>query len=318
MAIAVRHLAAFEALADTLNFTRAAERLGLTQPALSATIQQLEAEVGVKLVERSSRAVRLTAAGSRVRPAAVDALWRWQAGVEEVRRLARSAEAVLSLSLVPSVMRLVLGDVVAFVSAELPDLRLATREASSEQVWRQVANGEATLGVATPWADADRSLEVEPLVADPFTVVLRPDHPLASRPALTWADLAAWPVIGLPRDTGVAQTLASHTSLPDAVRRPAHEATSSSGLRAMLEGGLGVAALPVLAAPVWAGASLVYLPVTDPSLARPLALIRRADHVPDAGERRLVAFLRARLEALTAMADRSPSTTQPVAGPDSH
>src|SRR3954469_13350669 len=107
-----RLLRAFVAVAEELSFTRAAKRLFIAQQALSSQVQQLEARLGVKLFERTTRRVALTAAGERLLPAAREALAALDAGLGELEALRRSERATLRVGLSGTAMVPLVGEII--------------------------------------------------------------------------------------------------------------------------------------------------------------------------------------------------------------
>ncbi|MEV4259524.1 LysR family transcriptional regulator, partial [Spirillospora sp. NPDC049652] len=143
----VGHLAHFVIVAEELHFGRAAERLGMAQPPLSQRIRRLEDELGVRLFDRTSRRVDLTAAGRLLLPEARDVLGR----VDRIRELAdraRSGEVGLVRAGLPADLG---GDVVAALVAAFrerrPDLRLTLSETSTAEQVRALANGSLDVAV---------------------------------------------------------------------------------------------------------------------------------------------------------------------------
>ena len=210
MSVELRHLRAFVAVAEELNFTRAAARLHVVQQALSTTIRQLEERVGTQLVERSTRHVALTPAGvaflehargvlasaDEAVAAALDAAGR----VEGRLRLGLLATAPLDFT--PRVLR-------AHAAAQ-PGVRIEVRSVTFDDNSGGVRSGDAD--VALVWLPFDtRGLEVEPLFDDDVVAMLAADHPLAAQEAVDPAALAREPhvmVEGADRPTWEFWTLA--------------------------------------------------------------------------------------------------------------
>jgi DNA-binding transcriptional LysR family regulator len=188
--IQLRHLRYFLAVAEELHFGRAAERLHMSQPPLSHAIRQLEAELGVRLLERTSRAVALTEAGRVFAGEATRVLAGFDRAVSEARRVDAPGIPLR----IGCVRDLPVERLVRFVSV------LAERSAGvqpqvahlteAEQVERLRA-GEVDLGVLHD-ATADAEIAFEPLFpGEPLAAVVPADHPLASRSKLTPEDLRA-------------------------------------------------------------------------------------------------------------------------------
>jgi DNA-binding transcriptional LysR family regulator len=192
--VELKHLRSFVAVAQERNFTRAAERLHLAQPALSVHIRQLEERMGVQLVERTTRRVALTPAGEAL-------LERSRAlldGVADAVQLARDAAlgrtgrlrvgllATAALELIPVALR-------AF-AADVPGAQVSVHDVRFDDPSGGVRDGDAD--IALIWTPVDeRGLDVEPLFDEPRVAVLAADHPLAARKRLTVDDLLdqPWP-----------------------------------------------------------------------------------------------------------------------------
>jgi DNA-binding transcriptional LysR family regulator len=187
MTAELRHLRAFVAIADEGNVTRAAARLHIAQPALSRTLAQLEAHLGVRLVERSTHHLELTTAGRLYRPRAQAAL----AAVDEVLDPARAATWPLRLGhawsgLGPHTTALLRRWNAAYPEVPLELLRVDDRTAGLIQ-----GKVDAAI-VREPITVPDvRTIR---LFAEPRMAAIPADGPLAARPVLTLADLAAYPI----------------------------------------------------------------------------------------------------------------------------
>ncbi|WP_308207677.1 LysR family transcriptional regulator [Actinomadura madurae] len=173
----VGHLRCFVVVAEELHFGRAAERLGMAQPPLSQRIQRLEKELGVRLFDRSSRRVRLTAPGGLLLEEARDILVRVDR-VYSVAERARLGELGTVRAGLPSDLA---GPIVAALIAAFrerrPDLRLDLRETGTTEQVRALAEGALDAGVVRHPCDG-RDLELGPMLAQPLGVLV----PAAGRP----------------------------------------------------------------------------------------------------------------------------------------
>ncbi|GAA2314296.1 LysR family transcriptional regulator [Streptomyces kunmingensis] len=203
-----RDLRYFAAVAEELNFTRAAERLFVSQPALSKQIRMLETQVGARLFHRDRRAVRLTAVGQALLPHALGLLAAWEAAGTAVEE-AKAAE----------LNSLVVGMSTSPGRGLLPALRarLVSRYPHARPVLRQVNWADSTAGLADgssdvafvwlPLPDGDRYRSVV-VAEEPRLVALPHGHPLEARAAadsegaVDFADLLDEPFLALPAEEG--------------------------------------------------------------------------------------------------------------------
>ena len=192
----MRHLRALLALAEELNFTRAAERLHLTQQALSGQIRQLEERVGARLVQRDSRSVQLTRAGATLcehaRPllaGAEHAVVATRAAGEEVARLSVGYVA-------PFTRRLVAPAFQQFHAAQ-PEVEVTVHFAGFLDPLGGLRDGPAD--VAFLYGEFEHEgIELRPLFSEPRGVALAADHPLAARAVITIEDFIREPLVGVP------------------------------------------------------------------------------------------------------------------------
>lgn len=182
----IRQLRSFVVLAEELNFTRAAERCNLGQPALSKLIAALERELGVLLFERDKRRVALTPEGQAFLASARTSLGELERGVRKVRQPPAPPELRVAFSeylygtALPSVLQL-------FREA-YPDVRVQPIEVYTAQGREAVLCGRADVTLMVLPADTG-GLHQEPFSRETLCVYLPRDHPLASRPQLAFADL---------------------------------------------------------------------------------------------------------------------------------
>jgi DNA-binding transcriptional LysR family regulator len=192
MELDLRLVRYFVAVAQTGNVTRAAERLHLSQPALSSAVKQLEAALGVELLERSGRGVRLTPAGELLLQRGTELLEQAAAVTDEVRgRGEEEPAARLRLGLSPTARYGVGPQLLAACAAAAPAAMLYASEDTTAALLRDVAQGRLDLAVVfcAP-DDIPPGVDLELLSDEPAVVHLPAGHPLCARPSLSLSDLA--------------------------------------------------------------------------------------------------------------------------------
>jgi DNA-binding transcriptional LysR family regulator len=198
-----RDLRYFAAVAEELHFTRAAERLYVSQPALSKQIRMLEKQVGAALFERDRREVRLSAVGAALLPHARRILAEWEAAQEAVARVVADRAAVLVVGMSTSPGRGgVLPAIRSRFTAARPDARLTLRQVSWHDSTTGLADGTCDAAfVWLPLPNPDRYRWV--VVAEEPRLVAMPDtHPLADREIIDFTDLLDEPFLALPDSAG--------------------------------------------------------------------------------------------------------------------
>ncbi|MET9258305.1 LysR substrate-binding domain-containing protein [Streptomyces sp. NPDC003717] len=199
----LRELRYFVAVTEELHFTRAAERLYVSQPALSKQIRALERQLGAELFRREPRGVRLTEAGTALLPHARRMLADWAdaAAALEAVRSARTGTLVVGMSTSPGRGGLLPAIRSRFTAAH-PEARVRLRQVGWEDPTAGLADGTADAAfVWLPLPDAGR---YDWIVAaeEPRLVALPDTHPLAARAEIDFADLADEPFLALPPDAG--------------------------------------------------------------------------------------------------------------------
>ena len=193
MQVEVRHLRAFVAVAEELNFTRAAERLHLAQQALSSQIQQLEQRMDARLFLRTSRRVELTPAGHALLAQAPGLLSALDGAVESARQAARGEAGNLTVGLLATAALDLTPQTLRAFAADRPQVTVSLRNVSFDEPTGGVATGEAD--VALVWLPfSTDGLAIEALYDDPRLAVLAGDHPLAHKAELHAADLTEFPM----------------------------------------------------------------------------------------------------------------------------
>ncbi|NUA26581.1 LysR family transcriptional regulator [Cupriavidus basilensis] len=267
-------LQAMVAVVEQGGFRAAAEALSLSQPALSRRIDKLEQALNVRLFERTTRRVTLTVVGREFVGKARALLAEVESSLMGIGDAAATRSGEVTVACVPSAAHYFLPAVIARFHAQFPNVRVKMVDEGANVVLHSVASGEADFGlnfIGTQEAD----LLFEPLLRDPFVLACRHDHPLARRRSVKWAELGAHTLVALAKSSG--NRLMLDLALAELPLRPAafYEVRHVSSVLALVEAGLGVAAVPRLALPGGERATLVAVPLRDPAVSRTLGILRR-------------------------------------------
>jgi LysR family transcriptional regulator, hydrogen peroxide-inducible genes activator len=285
--LTLRQLEYVVAVADVLGFRKAAERCHVSQPALSAQIQQLEDVLGVKIFERDKRRVLLTQAGEELVSRARRVLTEAGDILLAASRLSDPFAGPLQLGVIPTVAPYVLPEVIPAVTKEYPRMRLRLREEKTELLVRGLEEGrlDAALVALDPeLGDVEQTVIAE----DAFVVALPPGHPLAKKKQVQLRDLDAENVL-LLEDGHCFRSQALALCTRVGAREVDFRATSLTTLAQMVMSGEGsITLLPAISVPLENRFGQLEVRPLAPSPSRILALVWRPGY-PRAGALRALA-----------------------------
>lgn len=260
----LRHLRHFVTLAEVRNFSRAAERLHIAQPALSISIRNLEEEIGARLFERGPRVVSLTEAGRVALASARNAL----SNVEEVSRLAGAVSTgeagLLRIAFVGGASYRILPRYLPEFRRRYPGVQLELVESTSLEVVEDVHSGVIDAGIVrhplmNPTGLTTRVLDTEPLIA-----VLPRAHRLAAKPRLRLRELGGEPFVQFSRRRAPSLNAIISLACQRAGFEPkvSQEALQIQTIVSLVESGLGVALVPASCQAV-SGQAVEFRPISD-------------------------------------------------------
>lgn len=263
----LRHLRYFVAVAEELNFTRAAERLHIAQPPLSQQIFALESELGVALFERTKRRVALTDAGKRFLERSRRILEDTSNAAEEARRAGLGEVGELRIGYTSSLpLTPLLSSVLRDYRRRHPDVRLVLREMFTPDQFDALRHDRLDIGFVrhNPDGNALPGLRLHELQRDPLRMVLPASHPLADANVVSIAQFRDDHFIMYPRASGaglatVIHQLCASAGFAPKIMQEAEEATTQIGLVAA---GLGVSVMPAPLECVKV-ADVRYVPLSD-------------------------------------------------------
>ena len=293
------------AIAETGNFTRAAERSHITQPSLSQQILNLEREVGHKLFHRLGRKAVLTEAGTTFLERARRILFEVENAAKELSDHP-SLDRRITVGAVPTIMPYLLAPLIAQCREQHPNLLIHAREDFRSNLVRGVVEGELDLAVVT-LPVKDHRLSIEPLLTEQLLLVVGKKHPFASRTEINIGDLAEETFVSMGDSSTLAMQIreffGDHNFLPKIGYRCAQVTT----LKLFVAMGLGISILPeVVRRPDDRGV-LTYLRLTGTAPTRELAVIRHLQRYQSRGAEQFLTLLREHARA------KSPEPTVPVA-----
>lgn len=305
----LRQLQYLIAVAEEANFTRAAARVHVAQPGVSAQIRQLERELGQELLDRTGRTVRPTEAGAAVLPyakAAIDAVAAARHAVEELTGLVRGKVAVGSVGTIAS---LDLPQLLADFHRRHPSVEISLWEANSTELLAALHAGRIDAAIVGLAAPAPAGIETQVVADEPIVAAVGRGGPFADRDAIRLTSLRDRPLITLPRGSGLRSYLDDACARAGFAPRIAFEASDPRALVRFARHGLGVAILPASIAHAH-HARLHAVAITRPRLHGRLALAWRSRGPAAPAGRAFVAHARSALaRAANAVAESVPGTT---------
>lgn len=283
-------LLAFRAVAELQNFRKAAESINLSQPAFSRRIEKLEEALGVRLLDRTTRSVTLTAVGRDFARKVNDLLDDLDATLLGIRGVSATRMGEVSIACVPSAVYYFLSKVIRRYHEVYPKIRVRILDASANEVLEAVSRGQADFGLNFIGSQ-EPDIDFQPLLEERFVAACRRDHPLARERSVAWSDLRRYDFISVSQSSGnrvlLDQALASLRERPQSIYEVQH-VTTTLGL---VEAGLGVAAVPSMAMPDEDHPLLVSVPLSDPVVKRTVGVIRRKGRSLSPAAQQLHAFL---------------------------
>ncbi|MGG7569636.1 LysR family transcriptional regulator [Streptomyces sirii] len=299
----LRQLQYFVAVTEEASFTRAAARLHLAQPGVSAQIRQLERELGQPLLDRSGRSVTVTEVGEAVLAyarAALAAVEGIRSTVDEFTGLLRGRVAIGLIS-GAAIGAFDVPSLLADFHDDHPEVEIALTEDSSERMLAALHAGSLDIAVIGLAEEAPpQGISLQMLIDVPLVAAVAPDDPLLAPPERGCVPLAALgdrPLISLPRGTGLRGVLERACAQAGIRPRIAFEAAAPQVLAQLAARGLGVAVVPALPAQAAADLGLRTLRITEPQPRGRVALAWRTRGPAGPAARALLERLRGTLPA---------------------
>jgi DNA-binding transcriptional LysR family regulator len=275
----LRQLRYFVAVAEELQFARAAQRLNMAQPPLSQQIRKLETELGAELFDRTKRPIALTEAGRVLLHEARPAVQQAEYAFEATQLAARSHTGRLHLGTIGSATFQALPEILRRFRTVFPDVRVTVTELSSPQQLVALREGRISVGFLRPPVD-DETLGAQTVVREPFLLALAATHRGTARESLTLADVRDEPFVMLNRSDAPGFFDRIVSMCRNAGFRPkiAQTANQFQTIVALVAAGLGVAIVPASMRRVRID-GVHYRPIADTAVDAEVAVVWRAADV---------------------------------------
>ena len=272
----LRQLEYFVAVADEASFTRAAEKLHVAQPGVSAQIRQLERELGQDLFDRSGRTVRVTDVGAAVLGYARDALGAASGARLAVDEFAGLIRGRVAVGMVIACSSFDLTDLLASFHREFPSVEIALSEANSDELVSRLQTGQLDLAYIALGAETPAGIEIQEIADEALVAAVGHEDTLAMTATLPLSGLRDRALMCLPRGTGIRSVFDTACAGAGFQPRIALEASNLGVLARLARLGLGVAILPesVALANV---AGLHSIEIAQPRMRGRVALAWRSD-----------------------------------------
>lgn len=285
----------FVAVAETENFTRAAERSHVSQPSLSQQILKLESEVGHKLFHRLGRRAVLTEAGAAFLERARRILFEVENAAKELGDHPSLGRRI-NVGAVQTVMPYLIAPLLARLRESHPNLLIDAREDFRGKLVQAVVEGDLDLAVV-PLPVKEHRISVEPLLSEPLLLVVGNRHRIASRSEISINDLAEETFISLGDSSALAAQIRTFFGDQKFQPRIGFRCAQVATLKLLVSTGLGISLLPQLARTREDSDSLTYLRLTGSVPMRELVVIRHLQRYQSRGAEQFLSLLRAHVEA---------------------
>jgi DNA-binding transcriptional LysR family regulator len=269
-------LQAFVAIVEHETFQKAGHSLSLSQTGLSRRLQQLERQLGVRLIDRTTRAWSLTAVGAEFLPKARRLIQELESAFTEVRQATRQSRGDVTIACVATAALHFLPETLLRYSRRFPHNRVKILDTAAPEVTAAVLERRAEFGVNVL---TRRLPEIDSVTVthDPFVLMCRDDHPLGNAAQVRWRDLEQEDVILLGQGSGNEVILDYTLSRLKIGLRGRFEAQRPSTAIGLVAAGAGVVVLPSMTLRKGSYPRIRIVPLVEPSVERELGLIKRRD-----------------------------------------
>ena len=279
-ALSLKQLQYFVTLAQLRHFTDTANRLAISQPALSSALRQIETVLGGKLVNRTASAVTLTELGAAILPHAQRVLSVAQLAFHDMQQIVEAGgDGTVRIGLVPSVSSLLFPLLPEVLAQAFPRLRVEFLDRTNDALARDLQSGHIDFGVGAIDSSLPAELQVFPLREDPLVAILHVDDPLAGQPHLPWKQLAGRDIAVFSKGN-IQRLVGALVGSQRLTLNTRYQVDYIETLYGLVRSRLAVGILPQLYTTHLQDAALRVAQLQQPELTRTVALMRGPQTLP--------------------------------------
>ena len=282
----LKHLRIFVEIARRGSFRNAANAMHLSEPATSQAISQLETLLGVKLLDRTTRIVRISEAGLIFLEDAVRLLESMDHSIAALQDFAKSGRGRVTIACLSSAVYRLLPPVLAEMKVAYPEIDVVFLDDNMRGILQKMDKGECDIAIVSEATEKKLNVSI-PLLDDVFRVVCRSDHPLASKHKISGKEISSHELVLLRRGSGLRDLVETEFEKKSIPINVVHETTQVLTLLGLVEANLGLTILPSMLCPDPSRGAFTVLPLDKPRVQRRLGLIFASGREPTAAARLL-------------------------------
>jgi LysR family carnitine catabolism transcriptional activator len=272
--VSFRQVQIFVCIAQSHTFAQAAEKMCLSQPALSSAIKKMESQLGGLLFLRTTRKVELSPEGQQFLPVAKRLIGDWQDAFSDLHNLFSLGRGKLSIAAMPSFAAGLLPGILQQFKTEFPNIKLSVADVVMESVIKDVHAGRAEIGFSFEHEKMD-GLEFHPILTDNFIAVLPVNHPLSEHQVLSWSQISLYPFVAMNKGSAIRQWIDSFMDINHLSLNIVVEASQLATLGQFVKHDLGVSVVPALCQEQMLSKELLCLRIHQSGLSKRVGIIRK-------------------------------------------
>lgn len=265
---------AFVTVAELGGFHKAAERLNITQTALTRRVQKLEAYLDLKLLDRTTRFVRLTSVGEDFLPQARSIVHEMSAAVNRLKDKSKHSSGNFTLSCVPTMAAYILPNLIRLYAEKFPNNRIRLVDATSYQVREAVLSNQAEVGISIHGEKHPNLIETQ-LFEDPLMFFCRENHPLSKKKSVRWSDMSDANLIVVSNFVATRVFMNYQLAKRGISLSGAYEVQHHATAINLVAAGVGCSILPSSSCGDNDRPGVIRIPLIDPIVKRKVVLIQR-------------------------------------------
>ena len=272
MNITLRQLQVFVAASRVRSFSEAADRLGISQPSLSGTIGKIETQLGLRLFDRTTRSLLLTADGRDLAAVAEDLVRDFESALGGIAARSAGKRGRVSIAVLPSIAATILPGALRDFAKEFPEVDVTIHDVLQDRAIALARNGVVDFSITTQVA-AYAELDYEELGSDPFFLVCKKNHPLAHNRVVKWREISKFPFIALSTTTSVRRFADSALGQAKVGIHARYEVEQIPSAVSLVAAGLGITALPAFTLAMFNNRGVVTRPIAEPTIRRRIGML---------------------------------------------